>query len=148
MDERGARPESGVWNGVIHAYRQLAASAGPGPARSNDAPGGAGFKLFPFSARGPCVGHGLFWSLLYAGIAFLPMLLAVSRGDRSIRLFEVTPGNEIVWEFISPFVVPSQFGMANGVFRAHRYGPDHPALQGKELDPDRLGNLNRLYGGR
>ena len=64
------------------------------------------------------------------------------------RLFEVTSGNEIVWEFISPFVVPSQFGMANGVFRAHRYGPDHPALQGKELDPDRLGNLNRLYGGR
>ena len=53
-----------------------------------------------------------------------------------------------MWEFISPFVVPSQFGMANGVFRAHRYGPDHPALQGKELDPDRLGNFNRLYGGR
>ncbi len=49
---------------------------------------------------------------------------------------------------LTPFVVPSQFGMANGVFRAHRYGPDHPALQGKELDPDRLGNFNQLYGGR
>ncbi len=62
------------------------------------------------------------------------------------RLFEVTPANEVVWEFVSPFVAPSQFGVANGVFRAHRYGPDHPALQGKELDPERLGNLNRLYG--
>ncbi len=63
------------------------------------------------------------------------------------RIFEVTPGNEVVWEFISPFVVPSQFGMANAVFRAHRYGPDHPALRGRELDPARLGNLNRLHGG-
>ena len=63
------------------------------------------------------------------------------------RIFEVTPGNEVVWEFVSPFVVPSQFGMANSVFRAHRYGPGHPALQGKDLDPGRLGNLNRLHGG-
>ena len=62
------------------------------------------------------------------------------------RLFEVTPVGEIVWEYVSPFVVPSQFGMANGVFRAHRYGPDHPALQGRDLDPERHGNLNRLYG--
>jgi hypothetical protein len=38
--------------------------------------------------------------------------------------------------------------MANGVFRSHRYGPDHPALQGKVLDPERLGNFNRLYGGK
>jgi hypothetical protein len=63
------------------------------------------------------------------------------------RLFEVTPANETVWEYVSPFVVPSLFGMANSVFRAHRYGPDHPALQGKGLDPERWGNLNRLYGG-
>ena len=64
------------------------------------------------------------------------------------RMFEVTPGNEIVWEFVSPFVAPTQFGVANSVFRAHRYGPDHPALQGKVLDPERFGNFNRLYGGR
>ena len=62
------------------------------------------------------------------------------------RLLEVTPANEIVWEFVSPFVAPTQFGVANGVFRAHRYDLYHPALQGKELDPERLGNLNRLYG--
>jgi len=31
------------------------------------------------------------------------------------------------------------------VFRAHRYAPDHPALQGKDLDPDRYAALNRQY---
>jgi hypothetical protein len=36
---------------------------------------------------------------------------------------------------------------ANSVFRAHRYGPDHPALQDKDLDPARYANLNRLYAG-
>ncbi len=64
------------------------------------------------------------------------------------RIFEVTPANEIVWEYVSPFFVPSQYGMANAVFRAHRYGPEHPALQDRDLDPNRLGNLNRLYGTR
>ena len=64
------------------------------------------------------------------------------------RLFEVTLGGEIVWEFVSPFFVPSQWGMANAVFRAHRYGPDHPALRDRDLDPSRLSNLNSLYGRR
>ena len=68
------------------------------------------------------------------------------------RIFEVTPGKEIVWEFINPFMAGSGYGvggslsgLANSVFRAHRYGPDHPALQGKDLDPDNYANLNRLY---
>ncbi len=39
-------------------------------------------------------------------------------------------------------------GQANSIFRAHRYGPDHPALQGKDLDPNRHANLNRLLSGR
>jgi hypothetical protein len=34
---------------------------------------------------------------------------------------------------------------SNAMFRAHRYGPDHPALAGQDLDPDRYANLNRLY---
>ena len=68
------------------------------------------------------------------------------------RIFEVTPGKEIVWEYINPFMAASGFGvggslsgLANSVFRAHRYGHDHPALQGKDLDPDNYANLNRLY---
>ena len=36
-------------------------------------------------------------------------------------------------------------GYANSVFRAHRYGHDHPALEGKELDPGKYASLNRLY---
>jgi len=34
---------------------------------------------------------------------------------------------------------------ANAVFRAHRYGPDYPAFQGRDLHPDKYANLNRLY---
>ena len=63
------------------------------------------------------------------------------------RLFEVTPANEVVWEYISPFFARGQQGFTNGVFRAHRYGPGHPALLGRDLDPSRYSNLNRLYGG-
>jgi hypothetical protein len=68
------------------------------------------------------------------------------------RIFEITPNKEIVWEYISPFFVvgataagggPS--GKSKSVFRAHRYGPDHPALRGRDLDPARYANLNRLY---
>ena len=67
------------------------------------------------------------------------------------RIFEVTPHKEIVWEYVNPFFVPSGGEeipeLINAVFRAHRYGPDHPALQGRELDPTRYGNINRLYAG-
>ena len=70
------------------------------------------------------------------------------------RIFEVTPSKEVVWEYINPFLGMSGGGVggtasgyANSVFRAHRYGPDHPALAGRDLDPRRYGNLNRLYGG-
>jgi hypothetical protein len=34
---------------------------------------------------------------------------------------------------------------ANAVFRAHRYGPDRPALQGRDLNPEHYANINRLY---
>lgn len=67
------------------------------------------------------------------------------------RIFEVTPSKELVWEYINPFFAPGGAAarggsgdVANGVFRAHRYGPDHPALQSRDLDPKRYANLNRL----
>ena len=63
------------------------------------------------------------------------------------RIFEVTQAGEIVWEYVSPFYGEGPGGPPqNGVFRAHRYGPDHPALIGKDLDPGLYGNLNRMYG--
>ena len=65
------------------------------------------------------------------------------------RLFEVTPQKEIVWEYISPF-----YGVVDGVnnleslnssFRAHRYGYDYSGLKGMDLDPNKYGNMNRLF---
>lgn len=68
------------------------------------------------------------------------------------RIFEVTPNKEIVWEYINPFFTrgrPQVTGGAaesiNSLFRAHRYGPDYPGLQGRDLDPARYANLNRLF---
>jgi outer membrane protein assembly factor BamB len=63
------------------------------------------------------------------------------------RVFEVTPKGEVVWEWINPFC----FNLPNGsltsaIFRAHRYGLDSPALAGRELDPRRFGEVNRMYG--
>jgi hypothetical protein len=67
------------------------------------------------------------------------------------RIFEVTPDKEIVWEYIYPVFTPGARAAGGGprdasntVFRAHRYGADHPALQGKDLDPARYATLNRL----
>jgi len=82
------------------------------------------------------------------------------------RIFEVTPDSHIVWEYMNPYAVhrPSRLAQqteagvrqgaasrtgatewANAVFRAHRYGPDHPALQGRDLHPEHYANINRLY---
>ncbi|NOX28735.1 MAG: hypothetical protein GXP35_01585 [Actinobacteria bacterium] len=63
------------------------------------------------------------------------------------RLFEVTRSQEVVWEWINPFVNHRDNGdVAVGIYRAHRYGPDHPAFQDRDLDPSAYGNLNRLNG--
>ena len=69
------------------------------------------------------------------------------------RMFEVTPRGEIVWEYINPFFMYSNAaggggGMeyTNATFRCHRYGPDHPALAGRDLDAARHSGLNRLLG--
>jgi hypothetical protein len=63
------------------------------------------------------------------------------------RTFEVTSSKEIVWEYVNPEFTTAPRGgdRANSNFRAHRYGPDHPALAGKDLDPGKYANLNRLY---
>ncbi|HLK23213.1 MAG TPA: aryl-sulfate sulfotransferase [Caulobacteraceae bacterium] len=63
------------------------------------------------------------------------------------RLFEVTRAGEVAWEWINPFVNNNSRGDPTvSIYRAHRYDPDHPALAGRDLDPDRFGNLNRLNG--
>jgi len=69
------------------------------------------------------------------------------------RFIEVTQGHQIVWEYINPqfansgrLVGGSASDQANSVFRAHRFAADNPALQGRDLDPARYANLNRILG--
>ncbi|MGH1491943.1 MAG: aryl-sulfate sulfotransferase [Acidimicrobiales bacterium] len=63
------------------------------------------------------------------------------------RLFEVTRSGEVVWEWINPFVNNRRNGdVALGFYRAHRYPADHVAFAGRELDPARFADLNRLHG--
>ncbi|HBD85423.1 MAG TPA: hypothetical protein DC056_15575, partial [Dehalococcoidia bacterium] len=62
------------------------------------------------------------------------------------RIFEVTHSGDIVWEYINPFFALDRSGaQANATFRAHRYGPDFTGFAGRDLDPSKYGNLNRLY---
>ena len=46
------------------------------------------------------------------------------------RLFEVTPGGGIVWEYVSPFYFADpQMGHSNRIFRARKYAKDDPRLK-------------------
>jgi hypothetical protein len=52
-----------------------------------------------------------------------------------------------VWEWNNPFVQTIRGAQRSFLlWRAHRYSPDHPALAGRDLDPDRFRALNRLHG--
>ena len=64
------------------------------------------------------------------------------------RLFEVTRRGEIVWEYINPFFAPDSGGtnLSNATFRVHRYAPEFTGFTGRDLDPARHANLNRLMG--
>jgi hypothetical protein len=48
------------------------------------------------------------------------------------RVFEVTPGGEIVWEYINPHQGEQRPGVyANSLFRAYRYAADAPEIRGR-----------------
>ncbi len=62
------------------------------------------------------------------------------------RLLEITRGGEIVWEFVNPFFELNGGGHhSNATFKVHRYAPDFSGFTGRDLDPARYANLNRLY---
>ena len=57
-----------------------------------------------------------------------------------------------MWEYINPFFTQGQPQASgapgeyiNSLFRSHRYGPEFSAFKGRDLDPARYANLNRLY---
>lgn len=63
------------------------------------------------------------------------------------RLFEVTRDHRVVWEWINPLRNVDRRGdTATSIYRAHRYGPDHPAIAGRDLAPEAHAALNRLHG--
>lgn len=87
-----------------------------------------------------------FFSHVGSGAHRLPnnntMICAMTEG----HLFEVTYGpgkrSDVVWEYINPVtkqgikeIIKDHYPSYNAVFRAYRYGPDHPALEGKDLTP-------------
>ena len=90
-----------------------------------------------------------FYTLMGGSVDVLPngnvLICETAKG----QFFEVTRSKKVVWEYINPFYVanPRLGGRVNMVFRAHRYGVDHPALADRDLDPARFANLNRLYTG-
>jgi hypothetical protein len=62
--------------------------------------------------------------------------------DTEGHFFEVTSQGELVWEYINPITragavktLSDVLPMTNSVFRAFRYGPDHPAFAGHDLTP-------------
>ena len=87
-----------------------------------------------------------FYSYFGGSVDYLPngnyLICETAKG----QMFEVTRDKKVVWEYISPFYYgnPRLGGRMNATFRAHRYAVDFPGLQGKDLDPKRFGNLNRL----
>ncbi|MBI3089351.1 MAG: aryl-sulfate sulfotransferase [Candidatus Tectomicrobia bacterium] len=73
-----------------------------------------------------------FWSNFISGAQRLPNGNTLICEGMWGRLFEVTRAGEVVWEFYNPEYAPYRnFGPCNMVFRAYRYGPEHPALRGR-----------------
>ena len=59
------------------------------------------------------------------------------------RIFEVTAEGETVWEYVSPWILPSKFGPTSAVFRAYHLDEDDPRLAGLDLSPVPYEALNQ-----
>lgn len=83
-----------------------------------------------------------FFSHIGSGAQRLPNGNTLICSDTEGHFLEVTLSSELVWEYINPVtskgivtVLPDSLPMTHSVFRAYRYGADHPALAGKTLTP-------------
>ena len=85
-----------------------------------------------------------FYTVMGGGMTVLPngnvLICETAKG----QFFEVTRDKGVVWEYINPFFRDNP-RLGDRMNKAHRYGPDHPALEGRDLDPAQYANLNRLY---
>ncbi len=84
-----------------------------------------------------------FYSANISGAQRLPNGNTLICSGRSGFVFEITPDNQIVWEYINPVRTnsgPMLQGsnasfLPNFLFRAYRYGTEYPAFEGKDLSP-------------
>lgn len=83
-----------------------------------------------------------FYSFMISGCDRLPNGNTFITEGATGRLFEITPERETVWEYVSPWVLPSRFGPTPAVFRAYRVAEDDPRLGGLALDPAPYDALN------
>lgn len=107
-----------------------------------------GYSLAPGQAYGPqepiwtYANQPDFYSGFISGVGRLPNgNTLICSGAQGI-IFEVDPEGETVWKYVNPVVVDGPLAQGkpipffeNIVFRAYRYGPDYPGLQGRDLTP-------------
>jgi hypothetical protein len=83
-----------------------------------------------------------FFSFMISGAERLPNGNVLVTEGATGRLFEVTPAGETVWEFVAPWLLPSQFGDTTAVFRSYRVAETDPRLDGLELSPAPYDDVN------
>ena len=76
------------------------------------------------------------------------------------HLFEVTPAGEVAWQYVNPVVrggilaqgeVPGKDvrgHLFNAIFKCHRYAPDYPGFQGRDLTPTNVIELPASQKGK
>jgi hypothetical protein len=91
-----------------------------------------------------------FWSRHISGLTRLPNGNTLATAATWGQIIEITPDNEVVWEFKLPITTERgpvkvlQDGDIAQTFVTYRYGPDHPALRGRDLTPKgRITDLDR-----
>ena len=114
---------------------------------------GASYRLNPGLAYAP-VEPGWAYTAATPSDFFAPYISGAQRlpnGNTLIcdgpnsTLFEVTPAGKTVWKYVNPMnsngplrqgeSVPRKRDDNNRVYRAYRYAPDYPGLQGLDLTP-------------
>ena len=83
-----------------------------------------------------------FYSFMVSGCERLPNGNTFITEGATGRLFEITPEGETVWEYVSPWVMPSRFGPTPAIFRAYRIADDDPRVHDMTRSPARYDELN------
>jgi hypothetical protein len=83
-----------------------------------------------------------FYSFMISGAERLPNGNVLVTEGATGRLFEITSDGEVVWEFVSPWLLPSRFGDTTAVFRAYRVAADDRRLDGLPLSPAPFEKIN------